>query len=98
SPAAVSHTRRWATFDCYGTLIDWEGGISGTLRGLWPEAPAEALLDAYHRIEPRAQQGSGRPYREVSGELLPRVAAAKGLPLRQADEIALGQSLPSWPA
>ena len=34
---------RWATFDCYGTLIDWLGGIRSTLASLWPAADAEAL-------------------------------------------------------
>ena len=56
---------RWATFDCYGTLIDWDGGIRTCLVGLWPEADVDRLLERYHEIEPRVQQGSSMPYREV---------------------------------
>ncbi len=35
---------RWATFDCYGTLIDWERGIQGAFLTLWPDADPERLL------------------------------------------------------
>ena len=41
---------RWATFDCYGTLIDWNAGIRATLVGIWPEADADALLARYHEM------------------------------------------------
>ena len=50
---------RWATFDCYGTLIDWEGGIRSTLVALWPDADADALKDRYHLIEQELQAGAG---------------------------------------
>ena len=56
---------RWATFDCYGTLIDWMGGIRDTLSDLWPEHDAELLLSAYHEIEPEVQRGTALPYRQV---------------------------------
>ena len=52
---------RWATFDCYGTLIDWMGGIRDTLSDLWPEHDAELLLSAYHEIEPEVQRGRAVP-------------------------------------
>ena len=42
---------RWATFDCYGTLIDWEHGLGITLSSLWPDADRDALLARYHQIE-----------------------------------------------
>jgi 2-haloacid dehalogenase len=95
---ANTDRERWATFDCYGTLIDWDGGIAGTLRRLWVEAPTAELLEAYHQIEPRVQEGSERPYREVMTEALRRLAAERGLELAPEDEGALGASLPSWPA
>jgi 2-haloacid dehalogenase len=73
---------RWATFDCYGTLIDWMGGIRDTLSDLWPEHDAELLLSAYHEIEPEVQRGRALPYRQV---------------LAEYDRQALGDSLPTWP-
>jgi FMN phosphatase YigB (HAD superfamily) len=36
---------RWATFDCYGTLIDWNGGIRDAVEALWPDEDREALLE-----------------------------------------------------
>lgn len=90
-------TDRWVTFDCYGTLIDWERGIADTFASLWPGADAQALLGRYHRIEPDVQRGSTAPYRDVLTESLRRVAAVEGLDLGAADAGALAASLPSWP-
>ena len=52
---------RWATFDCYGTLVDWMAGIRGSLTDLWPDADADALLTLYHQLEPAVQAGRGMP-------------------------------------
>ena len=90
-------TQRWATFDCYGTLVDWMGGIQATLADLWPEHDAELLLSAYHEVEPEVQRGRAIPYREVLAESLERVARREGLSLADEDREALGDSLPSWP-
>ena len=89
---------RWASFDCYGTLIDWDSGIRETLARLWPEAESFALLDAYHEIEPRVQRQGALPYREVLREALRLLAEHEGLELAAGDEYALTDSLPSWPA
>jgi len=88
---------RWASFDCYGTLIDWMGGIRATLHDIWPEHDAELLLAAYHRIEPEVQQGRSASYRQVLAESLERVARREGLELHEDDRQALGHSLPTWP-
>ncbi len=88
---------RWATFDCYGTLIDWLGGIRGTLAGLWPDADAEALAVRYHRIEPAVQAGRGIPYRTVMAESLARLADEEGVAIPPGRGDALGESLPGWP-
>jgi 2-haloacid dehalogenase len=88
---------RWATFDCYGTLIDWERGISDTMTGLWPDADPRALLARYHEIEPRTQAGTGVPYRDILALVLEGVAEAEGLDLPDHQRDALGRSLPEWP-
>ena len=49
---------RWATFDCYGTLIDWNGGIRRELVRLFGEDRADERLDRYHEIEPALQTGA----------------------------------------
>ena len=88
---------RWATFDCYGTLIDWMSGIGATLASLWPDADARLLLSRYHDIEPTVQAGRGIAYRTVMAETLARVASAEGLIVPPDREDALGASLPTWP-
>jgi 2-haloacid dehalogenase len=87
---------RWATFDCYGTLIDWHQGIADTLARLWPEADGAAVLAAYHRLEPQVQAGRGIPYREVMAETLTRLADEEHLNLPDEDRDALGEALPTW--
>jgi 2-haloacid dehalogenase len=87
---------RWATFDCYGTLIDWNRGIGDALASLWPDADREALLARYHEIEPRVQLQGTLSYREVMRQALVLLAGDADRPLGEADEYALADSLPSW--
>jgi 2-haloacid dehalogenase len=87
---------RWATFDCYGTLIDWDQGIADTMAGLWPGRDRDSLLAAYHDIEPQVQRGRVVPYRQVMRESLEQVALDQRLSLSEQDRDALGRSLPSW--
>jgi 2-haloacid dehalogenase len=88
---------RWATFDCYGTLIDWNGGIRSTLAELWPDADADRLLARYHEIEPMVQRESPTiPYREAMQRALAGTAESEGLRLREEDGDALGRALPDW--
>jgi len=88
---------RWATFDCYGTLIDWDGGIGDCLTGLFPDEPRQRLLEIYHRIEPQVQAERYRTYRDVMDLTMARVADELGRP-QPEDETALSQSLPRWSA
>ncbi|HEU4448752.1 MAG TPA: haloacid dehalogenase type II [Gaiellaceae bacterium] len=88
---------RFATFDCYGTLVDWETGIGRELARLWPGEDAAVLRDRYHEIEPRVQLASGRPYREVLAESLVLLAEHEGLTLPAGEDDALARSLPGWP-
>ncbi len=89
---------RWASFDCYGTLIDWEAGITRALASLWPDEDAAKLLERYHEIEPRVQLDVAKPYRDVLAETLELLAASEGLELEPGAERALADSLPTWPA
>jgi 2-haloacid dehalogenase len=89
-------TDRWATFDCYGTLVDWLGGMRGTLARLWPDADADALLDLYHQLEPAVQAGRGLAYRAVMAETLATTAAMARLELPPGEDDALGASLAAW--
>ncbi|HEX6789432.1 MAG TPA: HAD family hydrolase [Gaiellaceae bacterium] len=88
---------RWATFDCYGTLIDWNGGIGRQLERLFGADTAPRLLHGYHELE-RAYQHE-RPsasYRDVLTVALVQLAEREGLPLAADEQDALARSLPEW--
>ena len=88
---------RWATFDCYGTLIDWNAGIGRELERLFGAAQAGRLLHAYHELEPQVQhEEPGRSYRDVLAVTLARLAEREDLPLAADEHGALARSLPSW--
>ncbi len=96
-PAASGDNDRRATFDCYGTLVDWMTGIRSVLADLWPRQDADSLLVRYHELEPRVQAGRGIPYRQVMAETLARVAQSEGLSVPPGKEDVLAESLPGWP-
>ena len=81
---------RWATFDCYGTLIDWNGGIRGELARVFGEDRADERLARYHELEPELQADGTLSYREVLTEAMRRLGAP------DTDQGALAQSLPNW--
>jgi len=88
---------RWATFDCYGTLIDWKGGVQSALREVWPDEDADRLLQRYHELEPAVQAVEPTlTYREVTRAVLLRIAEDEGLGLAEGEQYALAESLPSW--
>jgi 2-haloacid dehalogenase len=89
---------RWATFDCYGTLVNWNAGIVAELGRLLGESQRERLLSRYHEIEPRVQ--SEHPtwsYRDVMAAVLSELASESGRSLPESEKDALGRSLSGWP-
>jgi 2-haloacid dehalogenase len=82
---------RWATFDCYGTLIDWNGGIRRELARIFGDDRADEQLGRYHELEPEVQaEDPSRSYRDVMALTLERLGAPAG------ERDALGRALPSW--
>jgi 2-haloacid dehalogenase len=86
----VAGRDRWATLDCYGTLIDWNRGIRGELARVFGEERADELLARYHELEPVLEADGTRTYREVLTE------AMRGLGAPAGEEDALARSLPLW--
>jgi 2-haloacid dehalogenase len=83
---------RWASFDCYGTLIDWNGGTRAELARVFGEERADGQLERYHQIEPELQRDGGMSYRQVLTEAMRRLGAPAG------EEHGLAESLPAWTA
>jgi 2-haloacid dehalogenase len=90
------------TFDCYGTLIDWEAGILAGLRLVLAAhgvaATDDELLGAYARAEADLEAGPYRRYREVLGEGLRHVAYGQGVEATADEMSAFGASVGEWPA
>jgi 2-haloacid dehalogenase len=88
---------RWATFDCYGTLIDWNAGIRGGIEQLWGVDRSDELLALYHELEPQVEEEPYRSYAEVLTLTLERVAQETGLGIPEGESDVLPRTLPEWP-
>ena len=88
---------RWATFDCYGTLIDWNAGIRGVLERLYGVEQAPDLLRRYHELEPKVQAEEYRPYAAVLTLTLEELAREVGYGFPEGESGILAKSLPDWP-
>ena len=89
------------SFDCYGTLIDWEAGLGAALEPLRvaAEVDSQHLLEAYGRAEHAVEHDyPGLRYSELLGEVHTRLATEFGLPPDAAAANAFGQSVGDWPA
>ena len=92
----------WVSFDCYGTLVDWETGISSAVSrvlenyGIRKTTPE--ILALFSDVEP-AVQGSGvfKEYRVVLREVMNMIGERVGAQLTERDANSLADSLPHWP-
>lgn len=90
----------YVTFDCYGTLIDWETGIRDAFldaaAGDGVTLDGDAVLRAYAAIEPEVEQQSFRKYRDVLHDAATRVAHTLGWPIERQRAFFLADTLPMW--
>jgi 2-haloalkanoic acid dehalogenase type II len=93
---------RVATFDCYGTLVDWEGGLGAFLYGLalkhedQPTENGRAMRERWEAIQFAIIQGDYRPYKEVLAESLRAWMAERGYPWDAKEGEALVRAMRSW--
>jgi 2-haloacid dehalogenase len=89
------------TFDCYGTLIDWETGIFSTLRPLVAAHGKTVsdfeLLNLYSELESEAERGEFRTYREVLQSVVRGFGERLGFNPTESEVRSLPDSLASWP-
>jgi 2-haloalkanoic acid dehalogenase type II len=88
------------TFDCYGTLIDWESGISESIaaaaRADGIETDREQILATHAEVEPQIQSDTYRSYREVLAEVALAVAERLEWSLKPERARFLPDGLPGW--
>src|SRR3954453_13764865 len=91
-----------ATFDCYGTLIDWEGGVGSFLYDLALRSgdsappPGAELRERWEAIQFDVIGGDYRPYKEVLGESLRLWADERAYPLEDGPGDAFVRAMRSW--
>lgn len=92
------------TFDCYGTLIDWESGARGSLAPIAARAGADLDLFVWTWLEEdrlaveRANRDGWRPYSELLVESVRNAARSLGIELAPGEDRALADSIPDWPS
>ena len=88
------------TFDCYGTLIDWESGAKNTLQALvarWDlHADEDAFFQAWERAQRARIEQSYARYRDIAAETFAAVATAEHLPLGPEDARLFADSIAAW--
>jgi 2-haloacid dehalogenase len=91
---------RVLSFDCYGTLIDWESGILGAMRPILAahhkSLPDSALLELYGELEAQAEEGEFRRYREVLQAVVRAFGERLGFTPAGAEISSLPDSLAGW--
>jgi 2-haloacid dehalogenase len=86
---------RWASFDCYGTLVNWDSGVRAGLREVLGD---DEGFPRYHELERQIQaERPAERYREVMALTLERLAVERSTPLEPGQREALGDALPGWP-
>lgn len=89
------------SFDCYGTLVDWETGLSGALKVILAVHPrddsVETLIGDYIQTEMAVEQEEYRSYREVMATTIERIFMRRGVILKPQERHVLARTLPWWP-
>ena len=92
----------WVSFDCYGTLVDWETGISSAAaRVMAPygvRGSRSDILALFAESEPKVQTSPGfMEYRRVLHDVMKLIADGTGVELAESELSCLADSLPDWP-
>ncbi|HET8827052.1 MAG TPA: haloacid dehalogenase, partial [Terriglobales bacterium] len=90
---------KFISFDCYGTLIDWETGILSALRPLLQNHSVDLsdtdLLQLYGELEAEAEAGEYKPYREILCNVVAGIGERLGFEITSAEQNSLPESVSS---
>ena len=88
------------TFDCYGTLIDWERGVLDALRPVMiahdVAASDDLLLDLFERYDLEVKEGGYIEYREVLRRIVGEIGGQLGFAPSEAETAVLAESIGTW--
>lgn len=90
---------KWLTFDCYGTLVDWNAGIRQALGEVTGDqgVTLDALVQTYIKHEAHIEAGPFTLYKNVQAQALRALAEECGFSLAESDADMLSRTLPDWP-
>ncbi len=87
---------RWVTFDCFGTIVDWNAALGDGLESVFRDEPRQQLIDDFHDAERDLKHADGFPtYRDVLADSMRLMGRARGRALTDAEAGALAGA---WPA
>lgn len=88
------------TFDCYGTLVDWEFGIVFALRAVLSNhgvgAKDPQIVDIFHRFHSEERARAYRPYKEVLADIVQKFADHFRFALEPGEMHAISQAVGAW--
>lgn len=91
----------WITFDCYGTLIDWESGILSAMGAILDahdrRVPDDEILTLFGEVESRVEAGEYRRYRDILAGVVSGFGEALGFEPTREQVSALASSVGDWP-
>src|SRR5262245_10699196 len=92
--------KNYITFDCYGTLIDWEGGIRDALKKLADrkgfDLSVDGLSEKYIKAELQIEAGQYRKYHEILQLTAKRLLKSEGFDISNEDALEFADSIFSW--
>lgn len=92
--------KKYITFDCYGTLIDWDNGIRNSLIQLSDSKvlnlKIDELVKLYYKTELEIEQEMYRPYKEVLALTVERILKSQGIEGTEEDFQILVRTIPTW--
>jgi len=96
----VFQNKKYITFDCYGTLIDWDSGIRNSLRQLSDSKglnlDIDELVKLYYKTELEVEHETYRSYKEVLTLTVKRILESEGIEGTEEDYQILVRTIPNW--
>ncbi len=87
---------RWVTFDCFGTIVDWNAALGDALVSVFEDEPREQLIDAFHDAERDVKHASGfQDYREVLADSMRLIASRRDRELSVDEAHAIARAWPT---
>ena len=92
--------KKYITFDCYGTLIDWEGGIKNAIKTIADknnfDISLDGISDRYIKVELEVESETYKKYHEVLGIAVKQLFKKEGFEISDNDALEFANSIYSW--